>query len=71
MELLVGDTVQLKSGGPLMTIDYVVGTGPDDEVLLEEGLKPGDVICQWFCDGRVQGKAFRSSVLLRVEYCTS
>jgi uncharacterized protein YodC (DUF2158 family) len=71
MEFSIGDTVQLKSGGPLMTIDHVIGTGPDDEVFLEEGLKPGDVICQWFCNDRIQGKAFKSSVLLKVEFCTS
>ena len=71
MELQVGDTVQLKSGGPLMTVDYIVGQNPEDEILFEDGMRPGDVICQWFCDDRVQGKSFRPQVLLKVEFCVS
>lgn len=71
MGYFVGDTVQLRSGGPLMTVDHVIGSGPEDEVFIEEGLQPGDVICQWFCNDRIQGKAFKASVLLKVEFCTS
>lgn len=71
MGFCIGDTVQLRSGGPLMTVDHVITLLPEDEVFLEEGLKPGDVICQWFYNDRLQGKAFKSSVLLKVEFCTS
>lgn len=71
MEFFIGDTVQLRSGGPLMTVDHVIGTGPEDEIYIEEGLKPGDVICQWFCNDRIHGKAFKPSVLLKVEFCSS
>ena len=36
--LKIGDTVELKSGGPLMTI---------------EEYKKGSFICQWFWEGEV------------------
>lgn len=35
MKFKIGDVVQLKSGGPKMTVSG-------------EGLMPGSVICQWF-----------------------
>lgn len=50
-----GDVVQLKSGGPLMTVKRCIGDDSDhtmttslDEKYLVEGFHNGDVICQWF-----------------------
>lgn len=68
MEFIEGKVVQLKSGGPIMTIDYVVGSSAiagQDKLLYEQGLVDGDVICQWFSDGRIHGKGFHAQTLCR------
>lgn len=47
----VGDVVQLKSGGPMMTV-YAVGTK-----------EPVSVICKWFDGGELKEERFSSAVL--------
>jgi uncharacterized protein YodC (DUF2158 family) len=44
MNFKAGDTVRLKSGGPLMTIVWVEGE---------------ECYCQWFDDKKVAGSKFR------------
>jgi uncharacterized protein YodC (DUF2158 family) len=44
-----GDVVQLKSGGPRMTIDGTVGTDK--------------FICKWFHDNKVLSETFASDAL--------
>lgn len=65
MEYAVGDIVRLRSGGPLMTVDYVVGTGDDDSLLYEEGFAYGDVVCQWFNGTALHARCFKPSVLIK------
>jgi len=36
----IGDTVQLKSGGPIMTVNNIE--------------KNGEIYCQWFLGGKVE-----------------
>lgn len=44
-QLQVGDTVKLKSGGPAMTVDRLMGEGAD--CLWFDGIRPVPVM-RWF-----------------------
>ena len=49
--LAVGNVVQLKSGGPLMTISY-------------QSLKnPGEYVCIWFLNGEIKSHSFKGDTL--------
>ncbi len=51
MQFKVGDTVQLKSGGPVMTIDSAIGSG--------------EYWCVWFPSNSSEpkGSAFKAEML--------
>jgi uncharacterized protein YodC (DUF2158 family) len=53
MSLKIGDTVQLKSGGPIMTIDDVF----DDNT----------VSCTWSAGKQAKGKVFNLDTLQKVD----
>ena len=45
----IGDVIRLKSGGPNMTISYIVGQGGiQDSILKSNGLTEGDSVATWF-----------------------
>lgn len=65
-----GDVVTLKSGGPDMTIQRIMGqdkSGPismQDKAYKMAGYNDGDVICQWFdSSGKLQSGAFKTDML--------
>jgi len=47
-EYKVGDIVQLKSGGPKMTID---------------GIEEGEYLCKWFAGSKVEWGSFKPETL--------
>lgn len=51
MNFKVGDTVQLKSGGPLMTIESDQGDG--------------EYWCIWFASGEPKGASFKGAMLVK------
>ena len=53
----IGDVVQLRSGGPRMTVHSLV---PDC-----------DVVCQWFEGNEVHEESFPREVLRKVELVTA
>lgn len=66
----VGDIVQLKSGGPRMTVQRVIGADKSnfglkaaDEFMKLKGFEDGDVICQWFEGNRLNDGIFKVSSL--------
>lgn len=69
-----GDIVQLKSGGPKMTVQRVIGTDKSnfglkaaDEYLKMRGFGDGDVICQWFEGDNLRDGTFKATSLLELE----
>jgi uncharacterized protein YodC (DUF2158 family) len=69
-----GDIVQLKSGGPKMTIQRVIGDDKSnfglkatDEYLKIRGFTDGDVICQWFEGDNLRDGTFKISSLIKLE----
>ena len=56
MEFKLGDTVQLKSGGPLMTVSNVT-----EEAYMQ--YSKGDVSCTWFEGNTVKQATFKSAML--------
>jgi uncharacterized protein YodC (DUF2158 family) len=75
MELLkIGDVVQLRSGGPKMTVQRIIGMDnanlglkAGDEFLKMRGFKDGDVICNWFEASSLRDGTFKIESLVRVE----
>ena len=56
----VGEVVQLKSGGPLMTIQAI------GDYSLSKGLNPG-VLCVWFDDKKKVEDVFHPEALERYD----
>jgi uncharacterized protein YodC (DUF2158 family) len=52
-DFAIGDVVQLRSGGPKMTVHGVVSDG--------------DVVCQWFEGNEVHDENFPNEALKKVE----
>lgn len=62
----VGDLVQLKSGGPTMTVTRVVdgsGSGLRERKQAANGLEEGDVVCAWFAGEEKRSAGFRAATL--------
>lgn len=75
MELLkTGDIVQLKSGGPKMTVQRILGADKTnlglkaaDEFLNLRGYREGDVVCQWFEGSALKDGTFKIETLNKQE----
>ncbi len=52
----IGDVVQLRSGGPKMTVHGLVSDG--------------DVVCQWFEGNEVHEESFPKDALKKIELVT-
>ena len=70
----VGDVVQLKSGGPKMTIQRIIGFDKNnfglkaaDEYLKMRGFSDGDVVCQWFEGNNLQDGTFKVASLKMID----
>lgn len=70
MQVTIGDIVQLKSGGPQMTVQRIIGSGDSnfmikaaDEFLKTQGFTEGDIVCQWFDGNRLESGTFKQNSL--------
>ena len=69
-----GDMVSLKSGGPVMTVQRVIGKEEDisfqridDYIRMIKGFHAGDIICQWFEGNELKFAAFPATSIKLVE----
>ncbi len=69
-----GELVQLKSGGPKMTVRRIIGGDTDvsfqmvdDYIKRIKGFKDGDVICQWFEGNELKDGAFPKESLIKMK----
>jgi uncharacterized protein YodC (DUF2158 family) len=75
MEILkIGDVVQLRSGGPKMTVQRIIGSDNNniglkagDEFLKLRGFKDGDVICNWFEGSSLRDGTFKIESLIQLD----
>ena len=72
--LIVGSVVQLKSGGPKMTVQRLIGDDLSnigikaaDEYFKLRGFKEGDVICNWFEGSSLRDGTFKKENLVVLE----
>lgn len=74
-EFTTKDILQLRSGGPKMSILRFIGAdksniqlSTEDEFLKMQGFNEGDVICQWFDDkNKLTSGAFKREMLIKVK----
>ena len=62
----IGDTVQLKSGGPLMTVTEHIESMTKDIQSLKETFQ-GEVECTWFIEEKAVFKTFHQDTLEKVQ----
>jgi len=72
--ITVGDMVELKSGGPKMTVKRIIGQGLDtwqgktnEQVLKIQGYKDGDLVCIWFEGNKLHEGVFPLETLQRIQ----
>ncbi len=71
--IIIGDLVQLKSGGPRMTVKRIIGQSLDtwqgktnEQVLKIQGYKDGDMVCIWFEENKLNEGVFPVEALQKV-----
>ena len=70
MKFNIGDLVELKSGGPEMTIHSIVGDSTNEfesSIFITKGYKEGDLICKWFLNGNVQSEIFKAETVTKIK----
>jgi uncharacterized protein YodC (DUF2158 family) len=72
-QYITGDIVQLKSGGPKMTVQRVIGSNNNnlglkatDEYYKIRGFEEGDLICQWFVGNSLKDGTFSAKSLIKL-----
>ena len=73
MDFAKGDIVQLKSGGPKMTVKGIVGDSVHSLSKIEEtaykihGIEKGTVICEWFLKNELKSGQFQPEMIIKAE----
>ena len=67
MDYNIGDIVQLKSGGPKMTVEYIFGSNINKSIELKgklSGINEGDLLCTWFENNKRLKDWFKKELLI-------
>jgi len=70
MEFNIGDVVQLKSGGPEMTVQDILGTTTTKTqtfAYTTAGHSNGELICKWFAGSKLETGLFKQETLDKAE----
>jgi uncharacterized protein YodC (DUF2158 family) len=70
MEFKIGDVVQLKSGGPEMTVENIVGvtTSKDQSFMYKTaGHSDGELICKWFSGSKLETGMFKPETVDKID----
>lgn len=70
MEFKIGDVVQLKSGGPEMTVQNVIGETTNKTETLAyttAGHSHGDLVCKWFAGAKLEINIFKATTLDKID----
>lgn len=62
MEFKIGDVVELKSGGPEMTVQDILGVTTNKSHTLaytSAGHSKGELICKWFYSSKLETGIFK------------
>ena len=65
-DFITGDVVELKSGGPKMTVHKVIGSDSEIIASVFKGADRGDIECKWFDQGRIESAYFKPDMLKKV-----
>lgn len=70
MEFKIGDVVQLKSGGPEMTVQNIIGVTTNKTeafAYATAGHSHGDLICKWFSGSKLETEVFKAATVDKLE----
>lgn len=70
MEFKIGDVVQLKSGGPEMTVQDILGVTTSKDhtfAYITAGHSKGDLICKWFSGSNLESGIFKPETVDKIE----
>lgn len=66
MAFVIGDVVELKSGGPKMTVQKIIGSSTnktENFAYHAAGNSDGDLVCQWFVGTKIESAIFKPETL--------
>ncbi len=66
-KISLGDVVMLNSGGPRMTVKGIIGEDKTLDALKIAGHKDGDIIVEYFNNGKLENGVFHPSSIHKVE----
>jgi uncharacterized protein YodC (DUF2158 family) len=64
----VGDVVKLKSGGPDLTVRYVIGSDSSKDFdFIAANYKKNDLVCRWFENDALEENIFEPETIIKTD----
>lgn len=70
MEFKIGDVIQLKSGGPEMTVQDILGDTTSKQQTVAytmAGHSNGELICKWFSGKKLETGIFKPETVDKID----